>query len=95
MATRNKFLRIIANTIYNNTFRTSMCETLPLAEKVLRAMEDAGIFPPIPIEHLGYQGNDDSTLPVSLCKWEKDDGKLDPYDPTIWEDKRGNKRGNK
>lgn len=39
-------ITIITNTIYNNSMRSSIMETLPLAEKVLEVIEEAGMLPP-------------------------------------------------
>ena len=91
---RNQMLRIIANTLYNNSMRSSMLETLPLAEKVLVEVEKY-MLPPDWSEE-GREKYEDKYFEdlngfSGSYTWEPDNGALDPYDPTIWEDKRGNK----
>lgn len=84
---RNQMLRTIANTIYNNSYRSSMLETLPLAEKVLQEIEKAGMSPPVTMLYK----NEYYPHGFYSHEWDKDDGAVDPLDPTVWEDNRGNK----
>lgn len=69
---RSEMLKLIANSIYNSTFRTSMLETLPLAEKLLKDIEEAGMIPPLtkfkdPELIVGYEFEYES------CEWEPEE----------------------
>jgi hypothetical protein len=88
---RDEMLRVVANTIYNNSMRSSMLETLPLAEKVLAEVEKymfPALVPDTKVTDAGYCPNCLGFLYKEdierFCRWEPNDGKLDPFDPTIW-----------
>lgn len=64
---RSEMLLLIAKTIYESSLRSSYLETMPVAINVLKAIEDAGILPPIEPDRTV------SDLDLGIPEWEDED----------------------